>query len=140
MIYIDYHRNDLHNQIVKMTGESLINDVLETTICFVTEMIHAEINENSLDILVGILHQEGVMKLVFTYQCRQYAPILNARDRASHIDDFFNHYFDNIHHEYSDGTNMLIFKFTMMSNADMNKKYLDALDKKYMTKTKKIEI
>lgn len=137
MYKIDYHRNDLCDQIEKMMGESIINRVLDTTIRFVTEMIHAEIKKDGLTISVNILQQEYDMMLVFRYQCRQYAPILNAEDKASHIDDFFNYYFDDIHHDYTDGENTLIFRFTMMSNADIKKKYLDALDKNYMMKIKK---
>ena len=130
MVNIDYHSNDLHARIVKVMGESIINEVLEMTIRFVTEMINAEINEGSINISVSILREESDAMLLFKYRCRQYSPILNAGDKASHIDDFFNYYFDNIHHEYTDGENKLIFRFTMMSNTDMQKKYLDALDKK----------
>ena len=130
MVNIDYHSNDLHVRIVKVMGESIINEVLEMTIRFVTEMINAEINEDSINISVSILREESDAMLLFRYPCRQYSPILNAGDKASHIDDFFNYYFDNIHHEYTDGENKLIFRFTMMSDADMQKKYLDALDKK----------
>ena len=130
MVNIDYHSNDLHVRIVKVMGESIINEVLEMTIRFVTEMINAEINEDSINISVSILREESDAMLLFRYPCRQYSPILNAGDKASHIDDFFNYYFDNIHHEYTDGENKLIFRFTMMSNTDMQKKYLDALDKK----------
>jgi len=130
MVHIDYYSDDLHLQIVQVMGESIINDVLEITIRFVTEMIIAEIKEgDNINISVSILRERYDVVLVFIYQCRQYSPISNAGDKSSHIDDFFNYYFDDIHHEYVDGENRLVFRFTMMSDADMQQKFLDALDR-----------
>ena len=131
MVYINYYSNDLHLQIVKAIGESIINDVLEMTIHFITEMIMVEMKEKDpIKISVIILHVRDDAMLVFRYRCRQYSPILNAEDKSSHIDDFFNYYFDEIHHEYVDGENKLVFRFTMMSDADLQQKYLNALDRK----------
>jgi len=56
-------------------------------------------------------------------------PSCSIEEKPSHIDDFFNYYFDDIHHEYVDGENRLVFRFTMMSDADMQQKFLDALDR-----------
>jgi hypothetical protein len=134
MVNIDYHRNDLYAQIVKAVGESMINETLEMTVRFVIGMIKIEMNKGIINISVGILREGTDVKLIFRYRCREYSPILNAMDKASHIDDFFKHYFDEIRHEYVDGENKLIFSFAMMSNAKMQKKYLDTLDKKQINK------
>lgn len=136
MVKIDYSSSELYTRIVKVIGESVINKVLEMTIRFVTGMIKAEINEENIKISVGILREEYDAKLIFIYRCRQYAPILNARDKANQIDEFFNRYFDDILHEYVDGQNKLIFRFAMMSDVEMKKKYLKALDKSCLGKVK----
>jgi hypothetical protein len=128
MVNIDYHSDELYSRIVKVIGESIINEVLEMTIRFVTEMIKMQMNESN--ILVGFSHEKSDIELIFSYRYYQYTPILNAIDKANHIDDFFNSYFDEIRHEYVEGENKLIFRFTMMSDVEMKRKYLDALDKK----------
>lgn len=130
MVNIDYHSNDLRAQIVTVMGDSIMNDVLETTIRFVTEMIRIEINQVGINVSVSIFQEQKETKLVFTYQCIEYSPILNVGGKSNHIDDFFDYYFDDIHHEYTNGNNKLIFRFTMMSNEDMQKKFFDALDRK----------
>jgi hypothetical protein len=129
MVNIDYRSNELYARIEKVIGESVINNVLEMTIHFVIGMLKAEMDQDNINISVGILREECDVKLLFLYRCRQYAPILNARDKANHIDEFFNRYFDEIRHEYQDGENKLIFRFTMMSDLEMKKKYLNALEK-----------
>jgi hypothetical protein len=134
MVNINYHSNDLYTQILKMMGESIINEVLEMTILFVTAIILVETKNGCLNISVGISREERDVKLIFRYRCRRYAPILNAVDKASYIDEFFKYYFDKIRHEYIDGENKLTFSFTMMSNAEMQRKYLDALDKQHIKK------
>lgn len=137
MVRIAYYSNDLHLQIVKVMGESIINDVLEITIRFVTEMIIEEIKDgDNIKISVSILHEKYDVVLVFRYQCRQYSPISNAVDKFSHIDDFFNYYFDDIHHRYINGENILVFRFAMMSDADMQQKILNALDRNSSKKSR----
>jgi hypothetical protein len=129
VVSIDYHSQDLHAQIVKAVGESIINNALEITISFVIGMIQMKMKKDKIKISVTFSFNDSDVMLLFRYRCRQYSPILNAMDRASHIDDFFKHYFDEIRHEYIHGENKLIFRYTMMSDEKMRKKYLDALDK-----------
>jgi hypothetical protein len=110
-------------------GESVMDDALVMTIRFVTGMIHSEMSKYSTNISVGLSCEGSAVILVFRYRYNRYCPILNVGDKINHIDEFFNCYFDHIHHEYVDGENILTFSFTMMSDADMWKKYLDSLDR-----------
>jgi hypothetical protein len=125
---IDYHARDIRRQLSQIILNEYVVDILDITIRFVTGMLVFDTDYcNSVSAV--LFYDDKNLELIFLFSSSSYDHFIEKAYSEKGIRKFFEHYYDEISHEYSQAENKLSFRLTLLSEDEMKEKYLNALDK-----------
>ena len=107
---VDYHAEDISNQILWIVNDENTAELVEITVRYVLDILRLCYGSCYNRINVMLTCNNGNMNLHFNYLTASNINVIEEGDTENQVKLFFNNYYDKISYEYSNGRNSLIFR------------------------------